>query len=79
MLVSLSPHMEKGQPSDPNPSFAVLVRRVIEARRIHAMGTGSSAAQTAPLPPKEKRMPDHDDDDASIRGKRRFWSKLKCW
>ncbi|KAL1642762.1 hypothetical protein SLS58_005266 [Diplodia intermedia] len=60
-------------------TFALLVRRVIEARRIHAMGTSSAAAQTAPLPPKEKRMPDHDDDETSVRGKKRFWSKLKCW
>lgn len=79
MLVSLPSHVEMEQPSDPNPSFAVLVRRVVEARRIHAMGTSSAAARTAPLPPKKERMPDHDEDGASVPGKKSFWSKLKCW
>ncbi|KAF4305812.1 hypothetical protein SLS57_011793 [Botryosphaeria dothidea] len=59
-------------------TFALLVRRVVEARRIHAIGTGSSAAQTAPLP-NEKRMPDPGDDDEEGGRKRSFWSKLKCW
>lgn len=44
------------------------------------MGSGSSAAKTAPLPSREKkRMSDPDDDGASGRSKRSFWSKLKCW
>ncbi|KAB2576123.1 Ras-like protein 1 [Lasiodiplodia hormozganensis] len=60
-------------------TFALLVRRVVEARRIHAMGTSSAAARTAPLPPKKERMPDHDEDGASVPGKKSFWSKLKCW
>ncbi|KAK8162941.1 ras small GTPase [Phyllosticta citrichinensis] len=59
-------------------TFALLVRRVVEARRVHASGS-SAAAQTAPLSANEKQMSPVMDDAARGRRKRSLWRKLKCW
>lgn len=60
----------------------VLVRRVIEARRIAAHG-GPGPTRTAALPPVNEKdtsssnaAPEKDGDTPS---KLRFWKRLKCW
>lgn len=55
----------------------MLVRRVVEARRIHASGS-SAAAQTAPLSANEKLSP-VADNPARNRRKPSIWRRLKCW
>ena len=65
-------------------TFALLVRRVVEARANAGRGGAGALAsfpQTPRLPPaREKggRMRDGGDHDDGEE-KRGFWSKLKCW
>ncbi|KAF3005037.1 hypothetical protein E8E13_009175 [Curvularia kusanoi] len=62
-------------------TFALLVRRVVEARANAGRGgpAGASFPQTPKLPPtgeKALRQGDVGDDGEE---KQSFWSKLKCW
>ncbi|KAF2459403.1 ras small GTPase [Lineolata rhizophorae] len=61
-------------------TFALLVRRVVEARRLQIYGgVEPASARTQPLAPVSEKpaMAGADDDDA--RNKRSFWSRLRCW
>ncbi|KAF2500534.1 ras-domain-containing protein [Lophium mytilinum] len=65
-------------------TFALLVRRVVEARRLQATGGApSAAARTEPLPPlSEKQITDSQMPGNTFRPggpKNSFWKKLKCW
>ncbi|KAF2084496.1 ras-domain-containing protein [Saccharata proteae CBS 121410] len=72
-------------------TFALLVRRVVEARRAHRLGNaaanggGVAAGQTTALPHggmQQPGMPEKHHDGASEGPdwpKQSFWSKLKCW
>lgn len=61
-------------------TFALLVRRVVEARAAQGpRGPSTPFAQTPRLPPqgeKVARQRDGDDEDEPKQG---FWAKLKCW
>ncbi|OAK95270.1 ras-domain-containing protein [Phaeosphaeriaceae sp. SRC1lsM3a] len=65
-------------------TFALLVRRVVEARRIAAGdGPGAQPYRTAALPPPGQRdlsqqIPNEKHGD-SDNEKASFWKKLKCW
>ncbi|KAK3076921.1 hypothetical protein LTS18_011642 [Coniosporium uncinatum] len=65
-------------------TFALLVRRVVEARRLQANGgvEPTTTEKTKSLPPVSekpkttidpKKVPSRNNKDAS------FWSKLRCW
>jgi hypothetical protein len=60
----------------------VLVRRVVEARRLAAgEGFGAQPYRTAALPPPKANeasafSPNEKNDDEAKEG---FWRKLKCW
>ncbi|KAF2813963.1 ras-domain-containing protein [Mytilinidion resinicola] len=65
-------------------TFALLVRRVVEARRLQATGGApAAAARTEPLPPlSEKQIADSQMPGNTFRPdgpKQSFWEKLKCW
>jgi hypothetical protein len=64
-------------------SMAVIVRRVVEARKLTLSG-GPPAANTGPRtllePLNEKHM--HNIDPEAIKRRNEnptFWSKLRCW
>ncbi|KAH5510801.1 hypothetical protein HBI23_214800 [Parastagonospora nodorum] len=63
-------------------TFALLVRRVVEARRLAAQGApGAQPYRTAALPPPKSNesspyAPNFADEDAK---KPSFWRRLKCW
>ncbi|KAI8939757.1 hypothetical protein NX059_003500 [Plenodomus lindquistii] len=59
-------------------TFALLVRRVVEARRVAA---GDSPAQrTAALPPPGAHEPGYSGDEKGDGAvKQSFWARLKCW
>jgi len=63
-------------------TFALLVRRVVEARRI-AAGEGAANAQpyrTAALPPPNANETTHTMNEKSDdEPKRSWWRRLKCW
>lgn len=60
----------------------VLVRRVVEARRLAAEGArGAQPYRTAALPPPKANdstahTPNEKSDQEEKEG---FWKKLKCW
>ncbi|KAJ4300767.1 hypothetical protein N0V90_002855 [Kalmusia sp. IMI 367209] len=61
-------------------TFALLVRRVVEARRLAASGA-TPATRTAALPPMNEKdnsssMPPNEGNDEP---KESFWKKLRCW
>jgi len=60
----------------------VLVRRVVEARRIAAQG-GSGPNRTAVLPPLDEKDASSLNAPLGKNGgvpkKERFWKRLKCW
>ncbi|KAH6637787.1 P-loop containing nucleoside triphosphate hydrolase protein [Boeremia exigua] len=61
-------------------SFALLVRRVVEARASAGRLPGAPApyAQTPRLPPQGEKAPRvQDEGEADPKGG--FWAKLKCW
>ena len=70
-------------------TFALLVRRVVEARATAGKGKGASGApcaQTPRLPPQQhgekvgrQREGEGQDDDDQRDGKQGFWAKLRCW
>ena len=60
----------------------MLVRRVVEARRLTAGAVDGPAHRTAALPPQTQhtianQIPNEKDDDDEP--KQSFWQKLKCW
>ncbi|KAH3910684.1 hypothetical protein HBI56_189570 [Parastagonospora nodorum] len=63
-------------------TFALLVRRVVEARRLAAQGApGAQPYRTAALPPPKSNesspyAPNFADEDAK---KPSFWRRLRCW
>ncbi|KAF2252562.1 ras-domain-containing protein [Trematosphaeria pertusa] len=64
-------------------TFALLVRRVVEARQLHASG-GAAAhpIRTAALPPMNEKDASYstaanEKGDGFTRGS--FWRKLRCW
>ncbi|KAF2663595.1 ras-domain-containing protein [Microthyrium microscopicum] len=66
-------------------TFALLVRRVVEARRIHAGGDASmaQATHTQPLPPLTEK-PVTSITAAKLAARSRanqpsWWRRLKCW
>ncbi|KAF2144727.1 uncharacterized protein K452DRAFT_316663 [Aplosporella prunicola CBS 121167] len=59
-------------------TFALLVQRVVEARKLHASGGASAAGQTQPLGSSEK-LPHSRSSHGGLRRKRNFWARLKCW
>jgi len=65
-------------------TFALIVRRVVEARKLTLNGTVpnmSNAPRTQPLSPLSEK-PMHSIDPEAIKrrnAKPSFWSKLKCW
>lgn len=60
----------------------VLVRRVVEARRIAAQG-GAGPNRTAVLPPLDEKdvssLNAPPDKNNGAPKKERFWKRLKCW
>nr|AEI69325.1 CLG2P [Curvularia lunata]UFQ25522.1 CLG2P [Curvularia lunata]UFQ25523.1 CLG2P [Curvularia lunata]UFQ25524.1 CLG2P [Curvularia lunata]UFQ25525.1 CLG2P [Curvularia lunata] len=61
-------------------TFALLVRRVVEARRLTANET--SVNRTAALPMSNPNQPaanNYSEKHDSEEPKQGFWSKLKCW
>jgi GTPase KRas protein len=62
--------------------YAVLVRRVVEARKIHANG-GLLQNRTAILPPptqeKEKPRSSAPAEQKTKAPKENLWKRLKCW
>ncbi|KAF2263494.1 ras-domain-containing protein [Lojkania enalia] len=64
-------------------TFALLVRRVVEARRIAAHGGAATMpTRTAALPPmNEKDTSSHNPPEKGGEGQSNdsFWRKLKCW
>lgn len=62
-------------------TFALLVRRVVESRRLVASGHTGPAPRTTFLPTTKER--DHQsystNEKHSEPRKESFWSKLKCW
>ncbi|KAJ4983328.1 Ras family protein [Stagonosporopsis vannaccii] len=62
-------------------TFALLVRRVVEARA--AAGTAKAPstpyAQTPRLPPQGEKVVRQRDGEEEGEGKQGFWAKLKCW
>lgn len=60
----------------------VLVRRVVEARRLAASGGAAPLhpIRTAALPPvNEKDNTSPSAQDEKDRSKLSFWKKLRCW
>ncbi|KAF1839583.1 ras-domain-containing protein [Decorospora gaudefroyi] len=64
-------------------TFALLVRRVVEARRLAAGANDGPAHRTAALPPPNPnshpntlQLPNEKEDDEPRES---FWRKLKCW
>ncbi|EON65168.1 hypothetical protein W97_04405 [Coniosporium apollinis CBS 100218] len=69
-------------------TFALLVRRVVEARRAAATATGGArfeaAGRTLPLPPVSEKPAVSTagrtvEQPRGTRGGGGFWSRLKCW
>ncbi|PHH75899.1 hypothetical protein CDD80_1985 [Ophiocordyceps camponoti-rufipedis] len=60
-------------------TFAVIIRRVMESRRLTEMGF--AAKPPAPLPPTTPSAPDTggEKDERSLRIRMNFWRRLKCW
>lgn len=61
-------------------TFALLVRRVVEARASAGRGATTSFPQTPKLPPtggeKEAKRQQNTENGGEKQG---FWAKLKCW
>ncbi|KAF2129757.1 ras-domain-containing protein [Dothidotthia symphoricarpi CBS 119687] len=63
-------------------TFALLVRRVVEARRLAAgQGTAPQPYRTAALPPQTEKtnLPHSTDEEGGNAPRASFWSKLRCW
>lgn len=62
-------------------TFALLVRRVVEARQLAAgHGPGSQHRPAAPRPSSEKANLSHGSSERDANApKMSFWSKLRCW
>lgn len=61
-------------------TFAHLVRRVVEARRLAASGAVPQAARTAALPPvADKEEVGEKGEETDDGAKPQFWKKLRCW
>jgi GTPase KRas protein len=62
--------------------MTVLVRRVVEARRIAAQG-GPGPNRTAALPPVDEKDGSSSnaahEKDGDKTPRRRWWKKFKCW
>ncbi|KAF1843769.1 ras-domain-containing protein [Cucurbitaria berberidis CBS 394.84] len=60
-------------------TFALLVRRVVEARRL-AAGDGPAHRTAALPPPKESEFASYNAQEKGDEApKESFWNKLKCW
>ncbi|KAK7192838.1 hypothetical protein DPSP01_012951 [Paraphaeosphaeria sporulosa] len=62
-------------------TFALLVRRVVEARRLAASGgvPATHTAGTAALPPLDEKAGSPSSPNEENRPKESFWRKLRCW
>ncbi|KAF2760707.1 ras-domain-containing protein [Pseudovirgaria hyperparasitica] len=60
-------------------TFALLVRRVVESRKIHAMGGAAAFAKTQPIAPtsEKKHLPDIEQVHREARPS--LWRRVKCW
>lgn len=65
----------------PNADETVLVRRVVEARRLAASGgvAPTSAESTAALPPFHEKDGSPASPPETSELKESFWKKLRCW
>jgi GTPase KRas protein len=75
-------HSVRCSPDNNMLTVAVLVRRVVEARRLAAgdAPVAQSFRTTALAPPKANESSTYTPDEKPDgTGKEHFWDKLKCW